>query len=113
MPESRIVDLSHSPPRNVVDKYPQDEWNRLLRRVYVGIYKHFHDAGVDDPVRQPPHLTLDRVHEICTRLERYLYRVGPLSADSSIGGSMCGDPRSRCSSDHITTRAPRHILRLL
>ena len=92
MPVSPIIDLSHSPPRNVVDKYPQDEWNRLLRRVYVGIYKHFHDAGVDDPVRQPPHLTLDRVHEICTRLERYPVSLITITASAELSEAMHVSP---------------------
>ena len=57
MPDSPIIDLSHSPPRDVVDKCPQDEWNRLLLRVFIGIYERFHDAGVDDPVRHHTHTT--------------------------------------------------------
>ena len=32
---------------------------------------HFFDAGVNDPVHEAPNLTLDKVHEICTRLQRY------------------------------------------
>ena len=43
MPVSPIIDLSHSPPRNVVDKYPQDEWNR-------GQYRSNHAAGMPNRV---------------------------------------------------------------
>ena len=48
MPDS--YNITHSPSRAVAGKYPDDHWNRLLRNVYIGIVKHFTEAGVDDPV---------------------------------------------------------------
>ena len=73
VPES--INLTHSPPCGVAAQYPDvstdDSWNRLLRRIYNGIFVHFFDAGVNDPVHEAPNLTLDKVHEICTRLQRY------------------------------------------
>ena len=69
--EPESINLTHSPPRGVAAQYPDDSWNRLLRRIYNGIFVHFFDAGVNDPANEAPHLTYDKVHEICTRLQRY------------------------------------------
>jgi len=79
MPDS--YNITHSPSRAVAGKYPDDHWNRLLRNVYIGIVKHFTEAGVDDPVIDEPHLTLDKVHEVCIIPE-----CGNLETSSSSAG---------------------------
>ena len=86
MPDS--YNITHSPPRAVAGKYPDDHWNRLLRNVYIGIVKHFTEAGVDDPVIDEPHLTLDKVHEVCTRLEHYPVSLITITAATELSEAM-------------------------